>query len=186
MKWIVTSLLLFISINTYSQEDRIDTFTYTNFKTEKVDTIRVDKKLTPMFIEFIKWADLVEYDYSSRLSDIEGIYYNTLSDPNNVGQTFLFKDKKDYVIINVDVKLREVIKIVVFHELFHLFANTGQDDHCKDMNCSSIMFPFIDGYITYTLSNWDREVIKLFAKLKSTNNEKETDYVTKCKIFSTR
>lgn len=185
MKIFLTGLLLFISIGISSQEDTIDELIF-HHGTGKTDTIRVSKKLTPMVKNFIAWGEVFDYDWTKRVGDIEGIYQNTMDNPKNVGVTYVFKDRKDYIVINNDLYLTEVLNIVVFHEMFHLLSNSGEDDHCYDYTCSSIMLPSLDGYLTYTLCNWKTEVRKLFEKLKKVEYEKKEDNIRECKIFSTR
>lgn len=171
------------SLFIFSQNRDTDYFVY-NHTDGRKDSLEVSQKLIPMVANFIEWSAIYQYDLSKRFGDIKGVYYVSDMSETNMGEAVFRKDDKDYARISDKIIFYEVLNIVVFHELYHLFANSGVDDHCYDYTCSSIMLPAVDGYITNTLCNWKDSVEKLFIKLKTVQaNGKTEDYVTECKIL---
>lgn len=184
-KLIILSVVLLFSFIGFSQNTTY--FKYTHSDGIKKDSIEISNKLVPMVRIFIEWGIKYDYDFSKRIGDIKGVYYGNISNKDHVGETVFRANDKDYIVINNDIYLYEVLNFIVFHEMYHIFANSGVDDHCYDYEGSGIMLPAIDGYITYVLCNWQEHVDRLFKKLKTVQqNETKRDYTTECKIFPNR
>lgn len=178
----------------FSQERPTTELAYTNKVTNEVTKIEVDKEIADLVYIFLNAGTDYGFDYSERIKDVKGIYVGPLAD-DIAGVTYYKYGEKDYVVINEDLKYRELIFIVVFHELYHLWDNDPlNDDHCYSDECSAIMAPSIDGNIKKVLCNLEVELDKLFTALVESqknrtdgqSEQKAKDYIIECKKFSTR